>query len=107
MIAPEDLAKIQADHGGADRVAHVSEKNGRWEAVFRTPTRSEWKRFRAMAHNPQTAPDSQEFLARATCVYPSRDAFDAMIERFPACADVCATRIGELAGTALDEMGKT
>lgn len=78
-----------------------------WECVFRKPTRAEYKRSRAMAHNPAQAPEAQENLARACVVWPpSPQAFDALLEDYPGIPEKAATALGELSGLLSDETVK-
>lgn len=135
----ERLAELEAQHG---RIAHVRGKsepvgkyaallaasrggptNGAgeevapWEAVFRKPTRGEYKAFRSRAHNPSQKPEAQEILARNTIVWISSAptatspqevgaALATMLDDYPAIGEAAADAIGELAGIATDESGK-
>jgi hypothetical protein len=103
MLSKEDLQKLETDH---KRIAHVVGKNNAWECVFRKPTRAEYKRFRAMAHNSSTLPDAQENLARTCVVFPSPEGFDALLEDYPAIPEAAASEIGEIMGMAVDETVK-
>lgn len=120
LIGPEKLAELESKF---PRVAVVTGKAmpGKeatpWEIVVRSPTRSQYKAFRARAHNPALKADAQELLARECVVWVSakpdattppevKTAFDALLEDFPAVADAAADQLGALAGFAVDESGK-
>lgn len=88
-------AEVQALEATHKRIAVVRSKHGDWEVVFRRPNRSEYKRFRAAAANN---PDAQEMLCRAIIVYPSKEAFDALLEDWPGIPEASAQAIMDLAG---------
>ncbi len=103
MLTAEQLKELETNH---KRVKRVVGKNGAWECVFRKPDRAEYKRFKSMANNPALLPDAQEALARATVVYPSREAFDALLEDYPGIPEAAADALLELAGVSVDESAK-
>lgn len=101
-LTQEDIDKLEVTH---KRIAHLK-GNGTpppWEIVLRKPTRAEYKRFRAMSHNPAQVPDAQEVLARATVVYPTREEFDALLEEYPGIPEACGKSFTELSGIAHQE----
>ena len=103
MISPDDLVQLRTAH---KRIAHVRDKDGAWEVVYRKPSHAEYKRFRSALHNEATKPDATEQLARVCVVYPSREAFDALLEDYPAIADASGDAIGELVGFTVDKSAK-
>lgn len=103
MLTEEQLKELETTHR---RIARVADRNGQWEVVFRPPNRGEYKQFRAKLHNDALKADATEWLARACVVYPSREAFDALLNDYPGITDACGDAIGELAGFTVDKMGK-
>lgn len=103
MLSEEELKTLEDTH---KRVAHIVGKNNAWEIVLRKPTRAEYKRFRSMATNETQKADAQETLARSCVVHPTREAFDALLEDYPAAADACASSIMELVGLVTEESTK-
>jgi hypothetical protein len=103
MLSPEDLSKLETEH---KRIAHVIGKNAAWEVVIRKPTRPEFKRFKSMAMNPAQQADALEHMIRTIVVYPSRAAFDALLEDYPAIPAAFDAQLAELTGAAVDESVK-
>jgi len=102
-ITQEELDKLEATHG---RIAHLRGKGGTWEIVLRKPNRAEYKQFRSRSNNPELAPDAQEQLARQCVVYPSRDAFDALLEEWPAIPEAASKAFSNLMGLAVEADSK-
>lgn len=102
MLSDQQIQELEATH---KRVAVVTGRGGTWQCAFRKPTRAEYKRFRTMATGDSKA-DAQEMLARATVVFPSLEAFDALLEDYPAIPEAAAGRIADLTGFAVEESGK-
>lgn len=100
MLSVDEIEKLRAQH--QDIATAVGDRQ-QWECVFRRPTRAEYKRFRSMMFNPATQPEAQEQLARVCVVHPSREAFDALLERYPAIPEAVAQDILKLAGISVDE----
>ena len=111
-VTEELLAQLTVQHG---RVAKVSSKarttrrgveikpGADWECVFRKPTPSEYKAFRADSVNPQRAPDSQEILARKTVVHPNRMEFDRLLDEFPGIPAAAGWSLKKLCGLTVEE----
>ncbi len=83
-LTPEQLAELETQHGD---LLHLHHQDGKWEVVFRKPKRSEYKRFRQQIGVESTKADAQEILCRTIVVYPSREAFDALLEDYPMIPD--------------------
>lgn len=103
MLTDEDIKKLEADH---KRIAHIRAKDSEWEVVFRKPTRAEYKRFRSSINDPQNAADAAEQLARCCIVYPTREAFDALLEEWPAIPEASSKAFLRLVGMAVEADGK-
>lgn len=102
MLTKDQIDKFEVEH---KRIAYLK-GNGdppAWEVVLRKPTRAEYKRFRAMSHNPSQVSDAQEVLARSTVVYPTREAFDALLEEWPGIPEAAGKAFTELSGIAHQE----
>lgn len=102
-LTQQQLDELEATHG---RIAHVRSKQGEWEVVFRKPTRAEYKQYRARHHNPMQVADAQEILARQTVVYPSKEAFDALLEVWPAIPETASEAFRDLLDAQRDDSGK-
>jgi hypothetical protein len=81
MLTQEELAKLKADH--AD-IWHIIGKNDAWEIVFKKPSRPQYKMFRANNQNPARKADAQEILLRECIVFPLRERFDELLNKYPA-----------------------
>lgn len=99
MLTDEKIQELETTH---KRIAHLRGADGSWEIVLRKPTRAEYKHFRSMAHGAQTA-DAQEVLIRKLCVYPDRDAFDALLEEWPGIPEAAGETIKRLTGMSASE----
>lgn len=99
-LTKEQIDELEVTH---KRVAHLVGKGGTWEIVIRKPTRSEYKQFRANNHNEARVADAQEVLARQCVVYPSKEAFDALLEDWPGIPEAAGKAFRELMGMAVEE----
>ena len=105
MISAEDLAKLEADH---KRVALVKsfdktpDGEPEWCVVYKKPNRGQYKQFRSRINNESLAPDATEQLARALVVYPSPEAFDALLEEWPAIPEASSKALLRLMGMAAE-----
>ena len=102
-LTEEQLAKLDAEHGD---IIYVTDPA---EVVFRKPTRIECKMFRKNLHDPKVASDAQEMLCRQIVVYPTREGFDAILERYPLLCDApkVSDAIMRLTGMAASEGAKS
>ena len=103
MLTAEELTALEEQHG---RIERVSGKNGAWEVVYRAPKRTEYKRFRSLAHDPARKSDAQEMLALSCVVHPSPAAFEALLDKFPAIPEASADALGRLVGAETDDSVK-
>ena len=125
-LTPEKLLELTAEH---KRIAHIVGQQSRasivqvypldkgeepikpphavtFEVVFRKPTRIEYKQYKARSFSEQQRVDAQEILARQCVVHPSREAFDALLEDYPAIPEAAGKAFSRLMGLAADEEGK-
>lgn len=102
-LTQEQVKELEATH---KRIAHVKDLDGEWEVVYRRPTRAEYRRFRSSINDPQLSADATEQLARTLVVYPSREAFDALLEEWPAIPEGSSKALLRLMGTATTQEGK-
>jgi hypothetical protein len=109
-LTDEQFKALEAQYGRIGRIKSKAMKDGApvWECVFRKPKRAEFKQFRARAHNPAQRADAQEQLARQCVVHPSKEAFDALLEDYPAiCDSEAATELFQrLMSDAVEESGE-
>lgn len=107
-ITKAEIDQLEAAHKRVAVVRGRPDPDGAtpWEVVFRKPTRAEYKMFRANSHNPATIADAQEKLARACVVHPSKEAFDALLEDWPAIPEAASGAFSRLMGLAADEDSK-
>lgn len=89
MLTKDELDKLR--EANPNGIVHLVGAGGRYECVFRTPTRAEYKMFRAAIHNDARKSDANETIALQTVVYPTRDAFDALLNTFPAIPEALAS----------------
>lgn len=94
----EKLAEMDAKH---PEIAVVNTAKG--PAIFRRPTRVEYKRHLAMIFDEKKRADAAEFLALATCVHPPREVFLAWVEEKAGIPLACADVLSELAGASKKE----
>jgi hypothetical protein len=105
MLTADEFKDLETKH---KRIGRLKSKSGAWEVVFRKPTRAEFKQFRSRAHNPAQKAEAQEILARQCVVFPSREAFDALLEDYPAICDSEASTdlFQRLMSDAVEESGE-
>lgn len=112
-ITKEQIAELESKHG--ERIAHcksaekakqpegsMAEASPLWEAVFRKPTRAEWKGYKRQVHNPAEVADAQETLAIKCVIFPPREQFLALLEDWPAIPEVCSKAFDRLLGTEVE-----
>lgn len=98
-LTAEHLSELEAQY---KRIARVRGKDGAWEFVMRKPTRGEYKQFRARLNDDRTKSDAQDALVRVLCVYPSKEAFDALLEEWPAIPEAASEALLALMGMATE-----
>lgn len=82
-ISPEQLDELKKTHG---RIVYLSDEDDGdtlWEAAFRMPTKREFDAYSAK-QDQGLGTKGLEQMARSIVIYPARDAFDALLEKFPA-----------------------
>lgn len=102
-LTQEQINEFEAQH---KRIAHLVAKDGAWECVFRKPTRAEYRRFRSAINDPQQQSDAAERLARQLVVYPSPEAFDLLLEEWPAIPEAASKAFLALSGLNVEADGK-
>lgn len=107
MLTEEQIKEIEASPLAKGRPCTVvrgkrkSDGSFPWEVVVRKPTRPEYKNYRALAVKGD--PEAQEVIFRMVCVHPPKEAFDALLDDFPAIPEAAAKAIGDLVGIDADE----
>lgn len=106
MLTKDQIDALEATH---KRISHLKgkplpgESKPAWEIVLRKPTRQEYKHFRSMSHNPAQVAEAQEILARKCCVYPEKDAFDALLDDWPGIPEAAGGAFKDLLGLEASE----
>lgn len=103
-LTDEALAELETKHKRIARVRGKANADGShpWEIVIRKPTRAEYKRFRSHVSNENTKADATELLVRAVVVFPTPDAFDALLEEWPAIPEAASEALLRLMGLAVE-----
>ena len=106
MLSKTDLDKYRAEHPRG--IVHLIGKAQTWECVFQIPTRNEYKMFRANSHNPSRVADANDTLAIQTVLYPEREAFQALLETYPAIPEAFSSNdeLKALVGMTTEEGAK-
>jgi hypothetical protein len=102
-LSQQQIDEFEAQH---KRIAHLRGKDDTWEVVFRKPTRAEYRRFKSQINDPTQQSDAAEQLARQLVVYPSREAFDALLEDWPAIPEAASKAFLALSGMNTEADGK-
>lgn len=97
------LEKVRAANPGVDLVPLEALGVG---AVFKSPPRAEWKRFRAMYMNPAQQADAFEALVFGCLLHPAPDEFRRALERKPALAELFGGKLAEAAGIGAEVVEK-
>ena len=97
MLSQEDITKLESEHR---RIAVVRAADGEWQVVYKKPTRAQYKQFRSRINNETLAPDATEQLARQLVVYPTPEAFDALLEEWPGIPEASSKALLRLTGMA-------
>lgn len=87
--------KAKADFGD-DGVRVI--RTGKHEFLVHRPARADWKRYRKESKDPARNGDALEVLVRSCVVFPSREEFDRLLDRYPALCEEIAEPVLELAG---------
>lgn len=96
------LEELEEKHGEIDTV-----ETALGLAVFRCPTRGEYKRFQTMASDARKRVDAVETLVRTCIVHPSPEVFDSWCDKKPATPSGCIDVVIRLAGITEEmESGK-
>lgn len=99
MLSQEDITKLETEH---KRIAVVKAAGGEWQVVYKKPSRAQYKQFRSRINNADLAADATEQLARQLVVYPSAEAFDALLDEWPGIAEASSKALLHLSGMASD-----
>jgi hypothetical protein len=83
-IAIEKLEELKKTHGRIVHLSDTDEEDGEllWEAVFRVPTKREFDTYTAKQDQGQGFKGLEQ-LSRTIVIYPSREEFDALLDKFP------------------------
>lgn len=98
-ITQEQIDALEAEH---KRIAVVRLQDTDVVVVYKKPNRGQYKQFRSRINNEALAPDATEQLARVLVVYPSPEAFDALLEEWPAIPEASSKALLRLMGMAAE-----
>ena len=91
------LADLKAKHGDIVHLKRAVDEE-QFEAVFRYPTRVEYRKFKTEAGDEETKVTALETLVIACCVHPDGPAFSAMLDRRPGLIDSFGNGLARKAG---------
>ena len=98
MSIPEDTFKeLEAKHG---EIVEIETKAG--PCAFRPCKRDEYDRYQSLIFEKKTQSKAAEVLVRATVVYPSKEDFTRMLDRYPFIVSTCFTAVAELSGLNME-----
>lgn len=100
-LSPEVLERLAAM---GMELHHLS--SDEYDVVVKRPDRPSYKRFKSMMSDPQKRVDALEQLMRDCLVHPTRQEFDAMLDKRPALGDLFGARVLELAGLTAEAEAK-
>ena len=85
-ITEDTLAKLEAEHNGKIMLfeaPHAPGEDPEWQIVCRKPNGKEAMNFRLAANNDSRKAYASLDIIKATCVWPERDAFKALLDDQP------------------------
>lgn len=101
QIDDSKLSELEAEHGEVFVLTEGGET-----AVFKRPTRAQYRRFRSERLDDRKASTALETLFSGCLVYPPAKEFDAVIDRKPALPDLFASKLLDVASGAEDPAQK-
>lgn len=102
-LTKQQVEEFDAKYG---RIAHVKgmplpgEDEPSWEVVLRKPRRAEYKVYRSQV--TQSIADATEYYVLATCVHPTGDALEALLDEYPGIPEACGKQIHKLVGLEVE-----
>lgn len=97
-VSDDDIKKLKEKHPG--ELLEVASIEG--PAVFRKPTRVEYRFYQGMLFDEKKRPAAGDYLISACCVWPEKALFDAACERSPGISSKFANELLEFAGIEKD-----
>ena len=101
-ITAELFQQFNAQHDGRCEVLSIG--NDETDVIVRPPSGVEYDRFKVeaskAADRPEIGLNAMKILTRACVVYPDKDAFTALMEKYPALADSYANELLQMAGAS-------
>lgn len=96
-LTEDQIAALKEKHGEITVVATVE-----GDCAFRLPKRAEYSRYQEFLFREATRHKAPEMLVRDCVVAPSKEEFDALLERRPGVATTCIGPVLTLAGVDTD-----
>lgn len=93
LLSESEASKLKEQYG---EVTAVRTKKG--VAVFRAPNRGEYARYNQFLFDEKTRAKAFEFLALTCVVSPSRQTFEAWLDKAPGITQTCLDAVLKLAG---------
>lgn len=104
-MAPTDEIKSELEAKyGKEKILHV--KRVGEEAIFRRPSRDEWRRFLGELGDDDTKAMATERLVVLCCVYPSATELSAILDDKPALAQSWGNELTSFSGLGRAEVVK-
>ena len=94
-ISEETIAKVKAENPG--RELHLF-GNEFGQAIFRSPTRSEYERMLEERHNEELRVVAPRNLVMSCAIYPKDAELLALLDRYPGLINVFAGELASIAG---------
>ena len=95
MIDEQVIAELREKNVGVE--LHEISADG-IDVIVRSPSRAEWKRFKAMGADDRRRLDAGETLLWDVLLHPKREILDARFDRAPGLAEVFVAKVLEIAG---------
>jgi len=100
MLTDEHVAKLKEANPGAELSTLTLEDLG-IDAVVKTPSEGEWKRFRAMSSDDAQRSSALRTLVFACVVFPASAEFAALVARKPGIVESLGNKLVEIAGVSM------
>lgn len=101
-ITKELFDEYNVKHDGRCEVLSIG--SDETEVIVRPPTGTEYDRFKVeaskAADRPEIGLNALKALTRACVVYPDKDAFSVLLDRYPAIADSYGNELLQMAGAS-------
>lgn len=101
LLSEAEASKLKTEHG---EITAVQTKKG--VAAFRSPTRGEYARYNQYLFDEKTRSKAFESLVLQCVVSPSRQTFEAWLDKSPGITQTCLDAVLKLAGVDTEAQTK-